>query len=419
MCKCPKGRNFQVDTENHEHSLVFCEYCGSLAVHLDCLDDDEFRCDDCEKVIIRTQAQTALSNLTNSQAVGAACSSSGSGRSTNINEKYQLMAKELNIRDFDIHLLRLNADDFKSTSKINYHKFLTMRKKITTIDQNIVKKDRSSDENEIQPMLRKTGKINAYFLPVSDSESDIEIAPVNIHQTPKKNVFNDSDSDHGSNETNNAYGMNNLNTQDTKLESNSKRFNERRMSNGEDESAKPSVIIRNHFRIDNSDDAVEGKENEKPHKSVAVVRPFSLPNTTSDQNVNIKTEKYPCDAFYVSSGGTSDESTYKSAITQRYDYLKNVSKKDERAVSVQSSSNVNHATSSGAIKHTPNKRKHRTVRSFFCDISSSDEEITEPKPKRKSPKQVKRNSPAHANVPSNQSTIINFFQRKLNQGTSN
>lgn len=428
VCKCPNGRNYQVDTENHEHSFVFCEYCGSLAVHLDCLDDDEFRCDDCNKVVIRTQAQAAASSSANGQSADATTavvgSSSGAFMVTdseaNMRANDKMIAAKFNMPDCYVPLISLKADDFKSTSKINYHKFLTLSKNRPITGTEDITHDKPSDENEIQPMLRKSGKIDAYFVRVPDSDSDIEIAPVNVHRTPKKSVFSASDSQPTSTATANLNDMKHLNTQPSNLTSNT--LGERKCAGGEDETARPSVIICNFFRNASADDMLAGKENEKPTKSVAVVRPFSVPESSSGACINIKAENYPCDAFYSSNGGTYDESPNKSAITQRYDYLKNIPKKDERtsidSIATHPTSPIVHASSTGAIKHTPNKRKYPSVRSYLCGTSSSDEEVTEPKPKRKSPKRMKKKLSAQER-PANQSTIVNFFQPKLNQGIQN
>lgn len=431
VCKCPLGRNYQVDTENHEHSLVFCEYCGSLAVHLDCLDDDEFRCDDCNAVIIRTQAQAAVTN----SAIVIASSSSGNFIVTDSeadkHEKYRMIASKFNIPDCYVRLIRLKDEDFDSKPKLNYQKCLdlgldTVKNSTNNATTSIANSASSSDENEIQPILRKPGKINGYFFPVPDSDSDIEIAPVKVSQALKPHIFSDSDSDYNNKMVNNANGTICLDTQPTKPKSTSNSFIERKLSSNEDEPNRPSVIIRNFFQMKSSDDLVAGKENEKPAKTVAVVRPFSLPETSFSQNVNIKTEKYPCEAFYPSSSGTSDDSSYKSSITQRYDYMKNIPKKDEQSMHISTSHTTStktiivRASSTDAIKRTPNKRKYRSVRSYFRDSSSSsDDDVAEPKPKRKSPKLSKRNSSGNVERPPNQSTIVNFFQRKLNQGIQN
>lgn len=416
MCKCPKGRNYQVDTENHKYSLVFCQYCGSLAVHLACLDAEEFRCDDCNAVVIRAQAQFTNSNSANQQIAGIASSSSGDfmvmDRETDNYEKYQMLAAKFNICDCYVRMTCLKAKDFRSKPKKNYRKYLQ------TIDntqsaKSIVKHDSLNDENDIQPMLRKNGKIDAYFLPVSDTESEIEIAPVKVDQTPKKCIFSDLDSDRVNNMVN---GIKNANT--PQATSTSSRCTEPSSASSEEEQIRPTVIMQNYFFTESSDDLTAGKENEKPTKSIAVVRPFSMPETSASQNINIKTEKHP---VTLSSSGSSDD-TCKSAITQRYDYMKNIPKKDEPAncgandPSTKCSTTIAHAHSTDDRKHTPNKRKHRSVRSYFCDLSSSsDDELAEPKPKRKSPKQSKRNSSAQMERPPNQSTIINFFQRKLDQ----
>lgn len=435
VCKCPKGRNYQVDTENHEHSLVFCEYCGSLAVHLDCLDDDEFRCDDCDDVIIRTQAQAAISNSANVIAGSSSSNVTVADSVANEREKYRMIASKFNIPDCYVRLIRLKADDFDSTPKLNYQKCLDLGldtvKNSTSNATSIANSASSSDENEIQPILRKPGKINAYFSLVSDSDSEIEIAPVKVSQTVKANPFSDSDSDNNNKTVNNANGVKSINAQQTEPKSTTSNTFERKVSISEDEPHRASVIIRNFYPTKNSDDPLAGKENEKPVKTVAIVRPFTLPETSFCQNSNIKTEKYPYEAFYPSSSGTSDESSYKSSIHQRYDYLKNVPKIEKQPVatasyttstktttttSTKTTTTIFHASPTDATTRTPNKRKYRSVRSYFCDSSSSENEVAEPKPKRKSPKQSKKISSAHVDVPPNQSTIVNFFQRKLNQG---
>lgn len=425
--------------------MEYCDYCGSQAAHFGCFVGEKFSCDECKTVVIRTEALAAISRSAN----GIASSSSGNlavtGSMANMDEKYREIASKFNIRDCSVPLLRLKADDFGSTPKQNYQKCVQLRliKEVmpTKSATKIANRVSTNDENEIRPILKRTGKIDGFFIRISDSDSDIEIAPVKVGQSPKVHAFSSSDSDGENKMMNNVNDTNTLNTQPTKPKSTStsNSLAERKFSISEDEPNRPSVIMQNFFHKNSSDDPLTGKENEKPVKTVAVVRPFLLPDTSFDQqNIQIKTENYPCEAFHQSSNGASDDSSNKSSITQRYDYMKNIPKKVEPSVGILSYTSTKTTTttttttktestivhgsksfgsSTDAIKRTPTKRKYRSVRSYFCDLSSSDDEIDEPKPKRKSPKQPKKNTSAtHVERPPNQSTIVNFFQRQLNQG---
>lgn len=420
--------------------MEYCDYCGSVAVHFRCFVGEKFSCDECKAVVVRTEALAAISKPAN----GTVSSSSGNftvdDNNVNTNEKYRMIASQFNIRDCSVPLIRLKAEDFGSTPKQNYQKCVELRlikaEEPTNNATCIPKRaNASSDENEIRPVIRKTtGKIDAYFARVIDSDSDIEIAPVKGSQSPKVLVLSSSsDSDSETNAENYASAAKDLNVQQTKPKTPTPSMIER---SNEDELNRPSVIIRNFLQKNSSDDLLAGKENEKPAKTVAVVRPFSMPSETlfGPQNTNIKTEKYPCEVFYPTSSGTSGDSPYKSTITQRYDYMKNIPKMEDPSVGIVSlvstkTTSTTTSTSTTKIstiarespmddhKRTPIKRKHRSVRSYFCDLTSSDDEVEEPKPKRKSPKQSKRNSQgANAERPPNQSTIVNFFQRAFNQG---
>lgn len=437
VCKCPKGRDYQVDIENHKHSMEYCDCCGSVAVHLRCFVGKKFCCDECQVVVARREALPAISK----QANGIASSSSGNFMVTDSNadmsEKLRKIVSKFDIRDCSVPLLRLKAEDFGSTSKQNYQKYIQLglikqqAEKRTKSTTNITKRaNASSDENQIQPVIRKStsGKIDNYFVRVIDSDSDIEISPVIISSSSDSDCKDDVAS---------------MNAEQTKPNTTvtiaTGRMIERKASSSEDESNRPSVIIRNSFHQSVTDNLMAGKENEKPVKTVAVVRPFLIPSESScgKQNIHLKTEKYPGAVSHTSSSsGIADDSSNKSTITQRYDYMKNIPKKEEPSAGLRSFvstktiiSTTTTTTSTKKIstipcggsvddyKRTPIKRKHRSVRSYFCDSSSSGDEIEEPKPKRKSPKKSKTRSPAaHVERPPNQSSIINFFQRKLNQG---
>lgn len=435
VCKCKKGRDHQVDIENHRYSFEYCDYCGSVAAHVRCFKGEKFSCDECTAVVVRTEALAAVSRSANGIA------SSSSGNNSNLEAKYRMIASKFDVRDCSVPLIRLKAEDFGSTSKKNYQKCVQLRlikdvfpTKSTTHTANRI---RPSDEREIQPILKRPSKIDGYFMRIIDSDSDIEISPVTVTPSPKKTTFRSSDSGSAITMMNdaNANAIISVNTQQAKAPatatSMSNSLTDRKYSTSEDEPNRPSVIVHN-FHKPTSDDPMAGKENEKPIKTVAVVRPFSSSDTSFGQeNNNIKTENYPSEAFYASSSGAADDSAYKSSITQRYDYLKNVPKREEPSVGIVSYtsmttttttttttvSTIVHGRSSDANKCTPSKRKYRTVRSYFCESSSSSDEMDEPKPKRKSPKQSKRSSSAaHVERPPNQSTIVNFFQPKLNQG---
>lgn len=418
--------------------MEYCDCCGSVAVHFRCFDGDKFCCDECKPVVVRVEALAAISKPAN----GIVSSSSGNftvdDSNVNTNEKYREIASAFNIRDCSVPLIRLKAEDFGSTPKQNYQKCVQLRlikadKPIKSVTNTPKRANASSDENEIRPVIRKTtGKIDSYFVRVVDSDSDIEIAPVKVDQSPKVYVLSSgSDTDSNTDVEKHTSAAKTLNAQQTKPKTTTNRMIERKASSSQDEMNRPSVIIRNFFPKKSSDDLLVGKENEKPAKTVAVVRPFTMPSETSfgQQNANIKMEKSPCEAFYPTSTGASGDSPFKSTITQRYDYMKNIPKKEEPCagiVSLVSTKTTSTTTTTSTTKistigslmdeRTPKKRKHRSVRSYFRDSSSSGDEAEEPKPKRKSPKQSKRNSSA-ANVerPSNQSTISSFFQQKFNQ----
>ncbi|XP_055326820.1 PHD finger protein 7-like isoform X2 [Sitodiplosis mosellana] len=59
ICKCHKGRNYQVDIENDKNSLVYCHYCGSHAVHLGCFKGEEFLCEECSTIVNRARENAA------------------------------------------------------------------------------------------------------------------------------------------------------------------------------------------------------------------------------------------------------------------------------------------------------------------------------------------------------------------------
>lgn len=444
VCKCSKGRSYQVDSENSRYSLVCCHYCGSHAVHLVCLDAAEFRCDDCEAVLSRKQENAASSSTTSvssstvarngsmrrSRGGNARASHSGENRT---NERVgkcllpQILINKFKLRECSVRLTRLTPKDFalKSDSTDSEYDTADTKGRRNTSHTS----GHSSDEKEIKPVIRKSQTLAS--ISESDTDSDIEVVRVKTASAKKMNPFSDSESDRKSlkmdcNEnsrytitSNRAFGTPELkNPFEYLMKSTSNGLRASQFSSSEEETIRPTgtnSLIRKILCTDSSDDQKVGKENEKPAKSVAVVRPFSMPETSSDESGKgpVNVQRRP---IILSSDETTDES-HKTSITQRFDYLKNAGKKQEKFnVKINDASKTPDRTvKTEPTRLTPTKRKHRSVRSFFRDISSSDDEMMEPKPKRKSPKKSRKYSPSNYERPPNQSTIMNFFKKQFNQ----
>lgn len=372
----------------------------------------------------------------------------------------QNMIDKFKLRECSVRLTRLTSKDFLKMS--------------VSTDTELCSKDRklpfgeSSSEEEIKPMIRMKRKSTTIF--ESDTDSDINFLRVRTANTLRRNHITDTDSDQQSCKMDTDDNSNSLPISNrvvklknpfewlkkTQLDG----LRARQISSSEEEIIRParaSFLIRKFFQSDDSDEQMNGKENTKPIPSVAIVHPFPMTatatTTSSSADEMMKTSSvaivHPFSmpvatttttttkmstTIKISSSSSSDEmikipmsassrprilssdsdNPHKSTITQRYDYLKNVALKQNETPMNGQENDPSKPLDVGIKTEptTPNKRKYRTVRSYFRETSSSDDddELMEPKPKRKTPKKT-RKIITNFERPSNQATIMQFFKK--------
>lgn len=444
MCKCYRGRKYQVDSENSRHSLVFCHYCGSFGVHLGCLsgNEKEFLCVDCESVLKRTQENATSSSsdgsdreafrTTNSQnsvdrqrnAQNQSISTSNSRRMlirrsyiqrdiVNIRSEsedrngslHKNLVNQFKLRDFTIRLRRLTPKDFNFKSYDSACQIASTSMN-TTLDSTSKWSGVSSDDQDIRPTCSSKSMV------IKDSDS-CEDEYLTAQSTSSRYSYS-KQSQMDINENSRDMPTSNITVKKpselfTKTLTNG--LHMRQLSSSEEDKIRPTgASIRNILSLDSSDDQTFGKENEAPAKSVAVVRPFARSESSSDENIRpAKIRPRPRQRF-SSSEETSDDILKPFVMPENRTFK-------IKEVGTRIDLNQTTASLDNQPQRSPKKRKRRTVLSYFRDTSSSEDETGEQKPKRKSPKTAKQRSSTNMERPPSQSTIMHFFQRQINQSS--
>lgn len=437
MCKCYRGRKYQVDSENSKHSLIFCNYCGSHGIHLGCLaseDSKEFFCHDCESILNKNPANAQNSTTDDSdrgtfETVESRNSfdSRVSGRSqpnrrSNVrygrNRRSQRgiveiesdteerfgphliqnndLMKHFKLRDCSVSLMRLTPKDLGLKLEPN-------RKQCEIASKSTITSGSSSDEQQIKPTCTSKSYI------IEDSDSDIGC------------VSTESYSQMDINENSRNVPSSNVSTKNGSVEmghppthfqvkTTVNGLHVRQFSSSDDDKIRPvGPSIRKLSCFDSSDDQTFGKENEVPAKSIAIVRPFTNNETSSDESVR-PAKIRPRQRLRISSSEETSD-----------DLLKPLVSPENRTCIVEKESETEmdlDEASTASDNYIQKKRKRRTVLSYFRETSSSDDEVIELKPKRKSPKNSKQRSPATTvDRPPTQSSIMHFFKRHINQNT--
>lgn len=444
MCKCYRGRKYQVDSENSRHSLVYCHYCGSFGVHLGCLsgNDKEFLCDDCESVLKRTQENATSSSSDGSdretfrtvysrnsvdrqRSAQNQSISIPNGRRTLIRTSYiqreilniksdsedrngsltKNLVNQFKLRDFTIRLRRLTPKDFNFRSHDSACQTASTSMN-TTLDSTSKWSGVSSDEQDIRPTCSSKSMV------IKDSDSGEDEYLTAQSSSSRYSYSKQSQMDINENSRD-------MPTSNITVKKPSKLFTKtltnglhmRPLSSSEEDKIRPTgASIRNMLCLDSSDDQTFGKENEAPAKSVAVVRPFARSESSSDENIRpAKIKPRPRQRF-SSSEETSDDILKPFVMPENRTF---------KIKEVGTRIDLNQTTTSldNQPQRSPKKRKRRTVLSYFRDTSSSDDETGEQKPKRKSPKTAKQRSSTTMERPPSQSTIMHFFQRQINQSS--
>lgn len=447
MCKCYRGRKYQVDSENSRHSLVYCHYCGSFGVHLGCLigNDKEFLCDDCESVLKRTQenARSSSSDGSDRETFGTVNSwnsvdrqrstqnqsmNTSNGRRTLIRRSYiqrdivniksdsedrngsqstvtKNLVSQFKLRDFTIRLRRLTPKDFNFQSQGSECQTASTSMN-ATLDSTSKWSGVSSDEQDIRP----TCSSKSMVIKDSDSGEDEYLTA----QSSSSRYSYSKGSQMDINDNSRDMPTSNITVKKpselfTKTLTNG--LHMRQLSSSEEDKIRPTgVSIRNMLCLDSSDDQTFGKENEAPAKSVAVVHPFARSESSSDDNIRpAKIRPRPRQRF-SSSEETSDDILKPFVMPENRTFK-------IKEVGTRIDLNPSTASLDNQPQKSPKKRKRRTVLSYFRDTSSSEDETGEQKPKRKSPKTAKQRSSTTMERPPNQSTIMHFFQRQINQSS--
>lgn len=446
VCKCSRGRKYQVDLENNRHSLVYCQYCGSHAIHLGCAAGEEFLCDECTSIVARVRKNAASSLSTGS---GREILRGGNSNGQNFNEiarnsedrfgKYTSLEKALvakyNLREFSILLRRLTPRDLglkikmkseSDTTDIINTTFTTETTETTdTSDTNARDSDSGgsqtdSSDGNVPIILSSELKI---LMSELEKKVEPELKPAKRTRIFARNQFFDSDSN--SDLDMDAIPKFDINDNSRDIPSSNSKVNQkltepdgfsqqsgqtgmraRQLSSSDEEyEIKPNVTdIRKLLFSESSDDQMFGKENEQPSKNVAVVRPFSMIETSSDENVKPFKSKVRSVSFISS----SDEFLKPSSLSECQ------ITKTKHDITIMNGMARRSEIVTSSTKPSPVKRKRRTVLSYLRETSSSDDETYEPKRKRKSPK-VKSRAPAKQELERGQSTIMNYFTKKFNQ----
>lgn len=336
-------------------------------------------------------------------------------------QSYKHLISKYELRDFSIRLRRLTAKDLGFTLEPSDSD--TVNKSQGTSDSSDGQTDSSSSDENVNKTVIPNNKraINISSTDSEYSDNQNKVKPAKRTRLLPRDQFFDSDSDEMDTKVDINDNSKNMQFSSAAASRPSKTdflFEQSRLhkqtslrvrqfsTSQEDQirltganNCKPNIS-------ESSDDQNFGKENEKPLKSVAVVRPFSRNETSLDESVKpIKSRARPRQQL-SSSDETNEEFPIEGQLFKKSKHETTGMEKEVNSdrFSIQPEMDI--------VKYnSPSKKKRRTLASFFRNSTSSDEEQIEVKPKRKSPKFKQRP------IPPNQSTIMDFFKKKFNQNT--
>lgn len=394
-CRCRKGRKFQVDAENDKYSMIYCEHCGSHAIHLGCLTvDEDFLCVECT-VIEKRRIENAANQA----------------RLRRLEIERMLIAKH-NLRECSISVRRLTAQElgFKLEPSSSIECNTTVTK------SNAIQTNNNLSGNPIEISSSDDSTLPHIISIDSDSDSDLfslEPArnhPFYSHINESPNTANISDINDNSKDmlssnlttTQSPTHSGFLCEQSCKQSVSSLKIRQISSSQPDDGFSAPNdnqikstcskIQNENQIFFDSSDDQVFGKENERPRKSIAIIRPFSNIQTSSDNcnkpSIILNTQRHPMFS-------SSDE---------QYDEHIGTSKMEVD----ESRNSVNHSITTNLVKSSPVKRKRQSLLPFSANTPSSEDEPITPKIRKRSPKKIR----THIELEPNQSTIKDFFKMK-------
>lgn len=415
----------------------------------------EFRCDDCASILDRSQASAASLTAsdsdresfktTNSQLAtqrswetGMRSSTSSTSDATDTENEIgarfgqfsghmQNLAKKFNLRECSIRLTRLNSKDFtlKCETSDSEHETTDGNANDTVSTDQTAVEGSSSDEKEIEPILRKTKKPIVIF--DSDTDNEINIMPdrsliafSDIGREEKEHQFdiNDNSRDVTSsnlNVNNGTVKTENILKIDQPTKSTANGLCMQQFSSSDEDQVKP-IGLNSHLRrlatIESSDDQIIGKENEKPLKSIAIVRPFTNTSASSSDEIIRPAKIRPRPRPRILSSDEISDDSFRSFVSPRNDCSNSV---DSPSYGIKTEAGMPFVSEISPKIYSPSKKKRRTVRSYFSGISSSDDEAVEPKRRRKSPKKSRPRSMQNGERQPNQASIMHFFSRQINQ----
>ncbi|XP_031637487.1 G2/M phase-specific E3 ubiquitin-protein ligase-like [Contarinia nasturtii] len=407
ICRCPKGRKYLVDSEKNKYSMLYCDHCGSHAIHLGCFTGKDFLCDECtaiEKVrqenaanLLKTQTQKRHNDIVEIESDTEERFGSFSSIDRMLIAKYKL-------REFSICLRRLTAKDlgFKLEPSSSKSDITDSNDGRQTNDSFSDIQTSSSDESVINIQNKRSAPSG--FDSDSDDERDLTPKPAKRTRILPRNQFFDSDDDEDLifidiNDNSKDIPSSNLTiTEDSSHEQSCKQVSAglrvRQLSSSEDDNHIKPTNSKIQTFFDTPDEQMIDKENERPSKSIAVVRPFSRIESSADDN--IKPDKLSIQSHPRFS--STDEPHDNFTASNQMEIGDNLSPYENQTVT-------------NYVKQSPAKRKQHTVSSYFRDTTSSDEEPVPRKIRKKSPKKPR----AQLELAPNQSTIIHFFKKQSNQ----
>lgn len=398
--------------------MVYCYYCGSCCAHLGCLQGNEFLCNECESIVNRNKANVAMGSTTDEsdreafRPVDRRPPNHQTNRSIGRQNRYsrgrhsQRRAIELN-SDTNESFGKYSIPNEDLRTKFKLRDFTIRLRRLTPKDFGL-----QSESNESECEIASTSMSVSSRTSTKYESSSGDEGEVSIFRKNNSLVINNNNNNNDENSVD-AKSCGNMNCENADMDNLSGRFTdglrERQLSSSDDDKIRPTGAgIRKFLGFESSDDQTFGKENEQPTKSIAIVKPFSRNESSSDESIKpAKIRPRPRQRI-SSSDETSDDFLVPFVLPENKTFkTKEVGTKIDPNDSTTTTSESESASS-------PKKRKRRTVLSYFRDASSSDDEIIEQKPKRKSPKTSKQRLSTNSERSPSQSTIMHFFTRQLN-----
>lgn len=456
ICKCSRGRNYESPEEIHKYAFIYCHYCGSHGVHRGCNLGKIFLCEECstirhdttENEVIDLMAQPAQPITNNRRSI------------------YNNRIRDDRRKDNNIAVIELSDsdDDYIATYSETTVESKTVSVTRTTVCYPLRNCTVQIPRIDVTELENVSTKPDDRVVDISDDSALTEdVSMDNSNQDGDNVVLGDSYSDDEvvAVEKNNSSLFSSESDEETKTADESERSSSPigiNYSNNSDsfdvnDNAK-KVFSSNMISFSYKDLKTETRSESSGIESISSFRMSSESSSSDDirtpnQSPERKVDPYKVDRISESSDSSITSTSSSASISSSLSIsnsLKSISSRTastislsiqpketpdseqstasevgslsnqlnsyavkEEKVTIKTELNDSASSNFGSSSSPINKRKRRSIKHYFTEASSSDDDVIEIKPpKRKVAKRSPKPKPMPARE-SNQRSISEIF----------